>query len=326
MKIRIATPLALLAITSLAACGQSGSGAQEGAVDGGFPSGDTLALMIPGDAGGGWDATGRSFAKAFQDAGQVETVEITNMGGAAGTIGLASFVEQDNPDSLSITGSTMVGGIILNDSPSSLTEDVEPAAVLADEYIVLAVPADSPYENLDDFIAELKQDPASVPVAVGSTGGVDHLAFGLMAQTAGVEPSAINAVSFKDGGLTSVLNGDVKAGVSTMTQWQAQYESGDLKVLGVTSPERLDQLDAPTFIEQGVDVEFSSWRGLLAPKSIGDSAALEDALTAAHDSASWQETLEVNGWVDNFKVGEEADAFFEEQEQVYQELIDSLGL
>lgn len=327
MKLTMNT-LALGAVIALAltGCGQQQPGGASANETTQYPTGK-FTMMVPGDAGGGWDGTGRAFVRAVEENELAESTQVINQGGAGGTIGLASFVKSNDKNSLSITGSTMVGGILTTKSPITL-EDVEPAAVLALEYVVLAVPADSPYKTAQDFLDDLKKDPEGTPVAVGSTGGVDHLGFAQVAEAAGVDPTKLNAVSFKDGGLTSVLNGDVKAGFSTLQQWAPQYESGDLRILGVTAPERIEGFDAPTFMEQDIDVDWASWRGLVSVKDVTEqeSAAIDEFLTSVHESKEWQDALDTNQWADAFMVGDEADAYFDEQQELYADLLPRLGL
>src|ERR687883_451354 len=88
-----------------------------------------LKMMIPANPGGGWDQTGRSLAAAMQSAKLVSSVQFDNKGGAAGTIGLAQFVNsaKGDPNAVLIGGMVMVGGIILNKSPVNLSQ-VTPVA------------------------------------------------------------------------------------------------------------------------------------------------------------------------------------------------------
>ena len=75
-----------------------------------------VKMMIPANPGGGWDQTGRALATAMQSAKTVQTVQFENKGGAAGTIGLAQFVNsaKGDPNALLVGGMVMVGGIALN--------------------------------------------------------------------------------------------------------------------------------------------------------------------------------------------------------------------
>src|ERR671916_1247169 len=83
-----------------------------------------LKMMIPANPGGGWDQTGRHLAAAMQSAKLVSSVQFENKGGAAGTIGLAQFVNgsKGDPNALLVGGMVMVGGILLNKSPVSLSQ------------------------------------------------------------------------------------------------------------------------------------------------------------------------------------------------------------
>jgi len=119
-----------------------------------------LKMMIPANPGGGWDQTGRALAAAMQSAKVVQSVQFDNKGGAAGTIGLAQFVNsaKGDPNAVLIGGMVMVGGIILNKSPVDLGM-VTPIARLTTENLVVVVPANSPYKTMGDLVKALKADP-----------------------------------------------------------------------------------------------------------------------------------------------------------------------
>jgi len=128
----------------------------------------TLKMMIPANPGGGWDQTGRQLAAAMQSAKLVQSVSFENKGGAAGTPGLAQFVNsaKGDPNAVLIGGLVMVGGIILNKSPVDLTM-VTPIARLTSEYEVIVVPASSPHKTMDDLVKAFKANPGAVSWAAG---------------------------------------------------------------------------------------------------------------------------------------------------------------
>src|SRR5688572_11244400 len=105
---------------------------------------DSVKMMIPANPGGGWDGTGREFAKAMQAAGVVKNVQFENKGGAGGTIGLAQFVNSSkgDPGGMLMTGFVMIGGITMNKSPVNLSQTT-PLARLISEYEVIVVPGNS---------------------------------------------------------------------------------------------------------------------------------------------------------------------------------------
>src|SRR6218665_3308378 len=157
-------------------------------------------IMAPAAPGGGWDQTARTMQEAFTAEGISGNVQVTNVPGAGGTIGLAQFVNQDkgNPNALIVGGYVMVGAILTNASPVTLA-DVTPIARLTGETEAIVVPAASDIKTMDDLVAKLKADPGAVSWAGGSAGGADHIAAGLIAKTVGVDPTKIHYIPLSGG-------------------------------------------------------------------------------------------------------------------------------
>jgi len=269
-----------------------------------------LRIMAPAGPGGGWDQTARSIQSTLQAEGLVSNIQVENVAGAGGTIGLQQFVNRSSGDPAAtiVGGYVMVGAIIANASPVSLT-DVTPLARLTGEYVVVVAEADSPINNAEDLAAALAEDAGSVTWAGGSAGGVDHIAAGLFAQAADVDPATINYIPYSGGGeaLAAILGGQVTVGVSGFSEFSAQIEAGSVKVIGITAPERQDYLDAPTFAEQGYDVEVQNWRMIAGAPGITDEQKTELVTTIETMAASdaWAEVLASRGWVDTFLAGDE---------------------
>lgn len=311
----------------LAACGQEAPSSAGGAGD--FPAQGRLQIIAPAAPGGGWDGTARGMQAVIDELELANNTQVINMDGAGGTIGLARFVANDDPTQLMVMGATLIGAIEVNESTATI-DDVVPVARLTSEYHVLVVPKDSPYKTLDDFTKAFKKDPGSMAIGGGSAGGTDHMTGGLYAEAVGVDPTKLNYIPYSGGGeaLAAILGGKVSGGISNVQEWAGQIESGDLRVLAVSSPERLDSVDAPTFKEQGVDVELANWRGVLAPPGTSDEERkqIQGFLTEMHESEQWQDALKKNGWEDSFMVGEEVDPYFEEQTAEIQQLLKKIGL
>ena len=193
--------------------------------------------MAPAAPGGGWDTTAREMQRVLQEEGIAPTVEVYNVEGAGGTVGIAQLVndEAGNDHQLMMMGLVMIGAIATNASPVTL-EQTTPISSLTAEYEVIVVPADSEYQTLDDLIAAFQADPTAISWGGGSAGGTDHILVGLIAQAAGVDPTQINYVPFSGGGeaLAAILGGQVSAGVSGVGEWLDQIESGELRALAVS--------------------------------------------------------------------------------------------
>ncbi|MFA4896051.1 MULTISPECIES: tripartite tricarboxylate transporter substrate binding protein [Microbacterium] len=337
---RTRTRLALGAVVGvvalgLAACtGTPTAGGGDTGGDGGGSSIDSVAVIAPADPGGGWDQTARAFGQALSDESLVSSAPVSNIGGAGGTVGLASLATEGNPNTLMITGSVMVGAVETNASDVRI-EDMTPIAKLTEEPLVIVVPKDSPYDTLKDFIDAWVDEGAGMAVTGGSAGGIDHILAALLLTDAGVDaadvPSKLNYIANSGGGeaLTMLLGGQVQAGISGVGEFSQQVEAGDLKALAVSSGEPALLLpEVPTLTDEGVDLVVTNWRGLIAPGDISDDEkkALEDLVTSVNDSAAWAEILETNGWTDAFLVGDEFSTFLEGDISTTKETLKTIGL
>ena len=289
----------------------------------------TLKMMIPANPGGGWDQTGRALAAAMQSAKVVQAVQLDNKGGAAGTIGLAQFINasKGDPGAVLMGGMVMVGGIVLNKSPVDLTM-VTPIARLTSEYLVVVVPAGSPHKSMADLVAAFKADPGKVSWHGGSAGGSDHILAGLIARAVGVEPARVNYVAAKGGGdqVANIVGGHVTAGIAGVGEFSEHVKGGRMRALAVSAPTRVEGI--PTLKEQGVDVVLGNWRGIFGAPGITTAQrdALVNAVKAGTESAAWKESLAKYGWEPVFLGGDAYKAFVEEDTRRIAGILESLGL
>lgn len=296
-----------------------------------FAQTDELTIMAPAAPGGGWDQTARSMQQALQEEKIVGNVQVVNVPGAGGTIGLAQFVNSNSgdPTKLIVGGYVMVGAIIANQSPVTL-EQVTPIARLTGEFEAVVVPAASDLKTIDDLVAKLKADPGSVSWGGGSAGGVDHILVGLIAQAAGVDPTKINYIPYSGGGeaLAAILGGQVTAGVSGTGEWEGQIASGDLRLLAVSAPERIEGLDAPTLKESGLDVEVQNWRMVSAAPGISaeQKASLVDTIGKMANSNAWKTILEQKGWANTFLAGDDFEAYLKDEIAGTKDALVALGI
>ncbi|MGK9054357.1 Bug family tripartite tricarboxylate transporter substrate binding protein [Xaviernesmea oryzae] len=271
-------------------------------------------IMAPAAPGGGWDQTARSLQTALQQEKISNNVQVINVPGAGGTIGIAQFASQQkgNPNALMVGGYVMVGAILTNNSPVTL-KDVTPIARLTGEYEAIVVPASSDIKTIGDLVAKLKENPGAVSWGGGSAGGTDHILVGLLAKAAGVDPTKINYIAFSGGGeaLAAILGAQVTAGVSSYGEFESQVKAGTLRLLAISSDAKVEGIDAPTLKESGFDVVLQNWRMVAAAPGLTDeqkATVLADVEKLA-TSKTWQETLKTKGWADTYLAG----PAFEEQ-------------
>jgi putative tricarboxylic transport membrane protein len=311
------------------ACGDSGGGGGGGGGGGRQVTG--LEILVGTAPGGGFDQTARAAAKAMEDANLARNVQVQNLAGAGGTIALQRLVnEKGNGELIQQMGLGVVGSVYTNKSKATL-DQTTPLARLTEEPEIVVVGKDSPYQTFDQLLQAWKADPGKVSVGGGSSpGGPDHLAPMLMAKAAGIDPKQVNFVSFDGGGelLAAVLGGQVGFGVTGPGETKDQIEAGEVRALAVTSGAPVEGLDAKTLKEQGVDLEFTNWRGWVAPPELeeGDKQALLDLVTKLHDSQEWKDALAQNGWTDAFITGDEFGAFIKSENQRVGDVLSELGL
>jgi putative tricarboxylic transport membrane protein len=193
------------------------------------------------------------------------------------------------------------------------------------------VPASSPYQTLDDLVTAWKADPAGVVVGGASNpGGQDYLTPMLMAKAVGMDPKTVNYVAYDGGGelLAGLLGSKVAFAVTGVGEVVEQANAGEVRILAVSSEERIEGLDVPTLMESGVDVNLVNWRGLVAPPELAeaDRERLVTLLENMHETEEWQQALEENGWTDFFLTGDEFGTFMTEQSQVVETTMEELGL
>ncbi|HKA80778.1 MAG TPA: tripartite tricarboxylate transporter substrate-binding protein [Xanthobacteraceae bacterium] len=292
---------------------------------------DLLKMFVPAAPGGGWDQTARTIEQVLRAIGAVKGVQITNVGGAGGTVGLPQFLNQwkGQGNALMVAGMVMVGSIIANKSPLRLAQ-ATPIARLTGEFLALVVPAPSPFKTAKDFAAVLKADPTKVPVAGGSAGGSDHILLGMIAKALGVPPPKVSYVAFAGGGpaTAALLGNQVAAGISGFGEFAEQIKAGKLRVIAISADKRQEGINAPTLKEEGIDVELFNWRGVFAPPGVNDAArkamiTLMEKMTA---SPQWAEACKTREWTQITLLGDDYKTFLESETGRIEGILKELGL
>jgi putative tricarboxylic transport membrane protein len=320
----VAVGLVLTACGTTAEGGSASSGGDEGPITG-------MRFMVPNSPGSGYDTTAREVARVMEDEEIAKGIEVFNLEGAGGTVGLQRLVnEKGNADMLMQMGLGVVGAQFSNQSEATL-DQTTPVAKLIEEAEAIVVPGNSPFQSIDDLVAAWKADPGNTPVGGASNpGGPDHLTPMLLAQEVGVKPTDVNYVAYDGGGelLAGILGGDVKFAATGVGEVTESAAAGDVRILAVTSEEAVEGVDAPTLSDEGVDLVFSNWRGIVAPPGISDDDTQKwiDAVTEMHDSDAWKKTLEDQGWTDAFLTGDDFKSYLSDESDRVESVMSELGL
>jgi putative tricarboxylic transport membrane protein len=289
-----------------------------------------LEIIAPAGPGGGYDQLARATQEVLEAKQLASGVQVVNVPGAGGTIGLAQFVtKRARAPGLMVAGLGMVGAIHINEAPVTL-DQVTPLARLTGEYQPLVVAADSPIKTLDDLIEKFKADPGSVSWGGFALGSPDHLLCASIVKAIGGDVTKMNYIVSGAGGemLAQVMGGHITVATGGLNEVAQQLQSGKLRALGISSPERLAGVDIPTLKEQGVNVERVNWRGLMVPGNVrpNDKEALDAAVAEMARSAEWGAILKERGWVDMYQPSDQFAAFLEEEQTRIASILKDLGL
>lgn len=327
---RLAAAVATVSALALGACG----GLTDSTTGGDDTEVSKVKLIVPADAGGGWDQTAREMQRVLQDTDLVSSAQVENVPGAGGTVGLSKLANEKDPDTLMVMGLVMLGAVETNESPVTLS-DTTPIARLTEEAEVIVVPKDSPYKTIDDLVKDLVENGKDVSIAGGSAGGIDNILAGLLLKASGVEggdiPDKLNYIPYSGGGesLAALLGNKVSAGISGVGEYLPPVKSGKLRALAVSGAERVEALpDVPTLEESGLDLVVTNWRGVVAPGNVSDAKA--DALTQLledmHGTDEWQEVLTTNDWGDAFQARPDFESYIESEQTTVRSTLRDIGL
>jgi putative tricarboxylic transport membrane protein len=273
-----------------------------------------LRIVIPANAGGGWDQTGRALGAALVGAGATDEIEYENKGGKGGTIGLSYYAEKysADPNTLLMGGMVMVGAVALQKPAVDMTR-IRPIARLTSDYLVVVVAANSPVRTIADLAGRMRANPKDVPIAGGSAGGVDHVFAGVFTRAAGSKPEELVYQPFAGGAevVQAVLAGKAAAGISGYSEFADELASGKLRAIGVSSKRTV--FGIPSIREQGVDVDMANWRGVFTGQNVSEARQAEmlEAVKAAAGHESWQKTLKQNHWESSLLSGPSLASFID---------------
>ena len=262
--------------------------------------------IAPANPGGGWDFTCRQVGKSLQDLGLIDsTMQVTNLAGGGGGVAFAEVVNKRNDDNELIVAASSATSTRLAQGayPGNTMDQVRWLASVGADYGVIAVAADSPVQTLTELLDQIKTDPTTVSVAGGSAvGGWDHLKVLIAANAYGIDDvRSVKYIAFDGGGeaVTQLLAGSVQAFTGDLSEAKGFVDSGDIRVIAVLAPERLEGefADFPTAKEQGVDALGANWRGFYAPGGMSDEAyaGWVEKIGALYASPEWKEVMAANG-------------------------------
>ena len=292
-----------------------------------------VEIVVSAGPGGNQDQTARTIQAIWQEKKTVPLSIVTNKPGGGGAIAY-TYVSQHprDPHYLLMLAPTLFSSRVMGQIKFQHT-DFTPVATLFEEYLFVSVRSDSPIRTGRDLIERLKTKPDSLSIALATAlGNHLHLGLALPMKAAGVDIRRMLMVPYKSSGesLTALLGGHIDVAISTFGTVLPHLEAGRIRVIGVSAPRRLTGIlaNVPTWREQGADAVFSSWRGMAAPKGIGDAQVQywESALQTMAATDEWKKDVEKNFRVNRFLNGRESSKYWDEQYREVESALTEIGL
>lgn len=294
---------------------------------------DRLHLLIPAGPGGGLDSTARAVGESLMKLDTTKTVIYENRTGGGGGKAMSYFVnsKSDFSNTLLVNSTPLLIRSIQGFFEQTY-HDVVPVASLIADPAVIAVKASSKYSDWNSIITKLQKTNGRILFGGGSVkGSLDHIALSLLLKESRLSFRKARYIPYDGGGkaLIGLLSSEVEVIVSGLGETINQHRSKNVRILGVSSIERIKELpNVPTFKEAGIDVVFFNWRGLFASKStseqkINGQAALIRQLV---NSSEWQAQLSRYAWEPFYLEQLQFKDFLEAQEDVLRNTLIELGL
>ncbi|MBK5933140.1 putative tricarboxylic transport membrane protein [Rhodovulum imhoffii] len=295
---------------------------------------DNPECIAPANPGGGFDLTCR-IAQTGLDPHVDAPVQVTFMPGGIGAVAYNLFNTSRTDDGSAIvafsTGSLL--NIVTGKYGEFTEKDVRWVGTAGADFGAVVVRADSEYKDLSHLMSDFSADPASVVVgAGGSVGSQDWMKGALLLREAGASPVDMRYVAFDGGGdaIAALLGGSIEVYMGDVGEMVPHVESGQMRLLAVLSPERLDApfAEIPTAIEQGFDVEWTILRGFYMGGDVSDSDYQKwvDAFNAAYATDAFAQVQKEKGLLPLNLAGDELQTSIEKRVQNLRDIATEAGL
>jgi putative tricarboxylic transport membrane protein len=268
-----------------------------------------VEIVVNTAPGSGQDLTGRLIQSILQERKLVAaSITVNNKPGGGGAIAYGYLQSHAGSGNfISIASKSLLTNHISGRAQVTYSH-LTPLAILFDEYITVAVKADSPIKSGRELLERLKKDPGALSFGVAtSLGNPNHQGIAMALKVSGIDLRKTKTPVFQSGGqaLTALLGGHVDAVPGSVGLMRKHLEAGNIRVIAIAAPQRLGGLFAnvPTWKEQGADAVVSNWRGLIGPPGMAaaQTAYWDSVMKQLTQTEAWKKELADNNWDNEYK-------------------------
>ncbi len=296
--------------------------------------GKPVELIAPAGPGGGWDMLCRVVQKTLQEEKLIDkkTIVTNKPGGGGATAWTYLKGKKGQGEFLAATSTLLMLNNLLGTSDLTY-KDFTVIGALQAEWIAVAVAKDSPYKTGKELFEAIKKDPTKIVVGVGpALGNNDHLSFLMLAQKCGVDPASIKFVVYPKTAseqIPALMGGHVQAITIGLGEVLEQHKGGNLRIIGISAPKAIDILPGVKgWKEQGIDVVFPHWRGLIAAPGLSKEqvAYWEDVFAKMVETKTWKTEIAKLGWTPYYENQAEHTKTLAKQTEEFKVILKTVGL
>lgn len=293
--------------------------------------------VAPAKPGGGFDLTCRIATTSIEEAKLLKNrMTVKFMPGGVGAVAINQMISSRKKDENAIVAFS--SGSLLNIASGKFGKNISADSVkwlasVGADYGAVVVYKDSPFNNLDDLAAKIKEDPAGLTFgAGGSVGSQDWMKAALLFKEVGADPQKMRYLAFEGGGeaIASLIGGHIDVYPGDAAELVAHVESGDFKILGIYSKERLPGIlsDIPTAQEQGYNIDWPILRGFYMAPEVPQEAYdfYVNMFNKLYEAEAFTKIQQEKGLFPFDQAGVEFDAYVKDRIQVYGDLAKEFGL
>ena len=283
---------------------------------------ENISIIVPYDAGGATDLLARLIADKMDEALDVSVI-VENKSGGTGAVG-CNYGSSAEGDGYTVTMFTTEASTahLLGIADYSYS-DFTPVALAAVGPCSLAVPADSPFNTLEEFVKYAKENPGKLQIASMAPGGIWRIACDKFVAESDID---VTIVPYDGGGtaIPAALGNQVDAVSVGFSEVLSYVKNGDLKLLAVGGAEAPAAYpEAKTFADYGYDISVGAYWAFGVPTDTPQEVvdALEEILNSAINNEEVEQFLLERGFSKNYIAKDDFAAWLEDTDAVFKEVL-----